>query len=187
MKNHPNEAPPCGNLPRAALSCADRLTDMLGEGAWQLGKVRSVTPWPGEAKPGFDPWEDCTAAYRDGLSAGLQMRAGNGYPGKAFRLVVLESPFSGGPPENISYLQECIRDSLRRGESPYASHQMLTSALDDLKFEERRAGMTAGWAWLSVAQACVVYEDLGITEGMMEGVARAHAWGLPVEYRRIRA
>lgn len=48
-------------------------------------------------------------------------------------LIVIESPFRGATPadqaRNERYLEACIADCLRRGESPYASHKMLTQAL----------------------------------------------------------
>ena len=64
--------------------------------------------------------------------------------------VVLESPFSGAPPE---YVHACIRDSLLRGEAPIASHVLYTQALDDTVPEERAAGMSAGFAWRWLAHA----------------------------------
>ena len=47
--------------------------------------------------------------------------------------------------------RESIRDCIARGESPYASHQMLTEALDDTNPIERNAGIQAGLAWRHAA------------------------------------
>ena len=91
------------------------------------------------------------------------------------RRVIIESPYAGDVDEHMRYLQRCIRDSLARGESPYASHQMLTQALDDATPEERKAGIEAGFAWRSEADATVVYTDYGISAGMAEGVRHAEA------------
>ena len=111
------------------------------------------------------------------------------------RLVIIESPFSGDEARNRIYLQRCIRDCLARGESPYASHQMLTDALRDSVPEERAQGIAAGFEWRKVAEATVVYEDYGISGGMRTGIDDAHrlnralaelrALGRPIEYRRI--
>lgn len=99
--------------------------------------------------------------------------------------VILESPF-GGPyiEENKKYLQACIRDCLARGESPYASHQMLTQALDDATPTERELGINAGFAMHSIIKKSVVYLDHGRSSGMTRGVANA-PWSIikPHEYR----
>mgnify|MGYP001601857141 CR=1 FL=1 len=47
-------------------------------------------------------------------------------------------------------------------------------------------GMAAGLAWGRVAAATVVYQDLGISEGMQQGIDRAIAEGRPVERRWLQ-
>lgn len=74
---------------------------------------------------------------------------------------------------NTRYLDACLRDSLRRGEAPFASHRMYTSALDDSKPEERELGIRAGFAWRSAADATVFYTDLGWSRGMRAGEEHA--------------
>lgn len=101
------------------------------------------------------------------------------------RLVILESPFSGDVDANRRYLDACLADSLRRGESPYASHKLLTDTLDDTDPVQREQGMTAGFAWHKVAEASVVYTDRGISRGMRRGIEHARALGLPVEFRQL--
>lgn len=88
------------------------------------------------------------------------------------RKVIIESPFAGDVERNKTYLQRCIRDCIQRGESPYASHQMLTDALDDLDPEERKAGIEAGFAWADDADLVVFYTDYDISEGMMKAFER---------------
>lgn len=104
------------------------------------------------------------------------------------RLVILESPFAGDVEANVEYARQCVRDSLMRGEAPIASHILYTQRgiLDDNDPSERQLGIDAGLAWRSVAQASVVYTDLGISKGMEHGISVASASGLPVEFRRIR-
>lgn len=99
--------------------------------------------------------------------------------------VILESPYEGNIHRNKAYLQLCIRDCIAHGESPFASHQMYTDALDDNIPEERKQGLQAGLAWSSFAKRTVVYADFGISKGMKYGVALADAKSRPVEYRKL--
>jgi len=103
------------------------------------------------------------------------------------RLVILESPYAGDIDVNVEYARRALRDSLLRGEAPIASHLLYTQpgVLQDNVPEERMHGITAGLAWKRVAEASVVYMDLGITQGMKYGIAEAENAGLPVEYRKI--
>jgi hypothetical protein len=106
----------------------------------------------------------------------------------AHTLVILESPYGSPDPTvvaaNVDYLQKCIRHSvLTCGESPYASHQMLTAALDDCSPEERETGIQAGFAWRPAAVKTVVYLDRGLSQGMVFGIQDALKVGRPVELR----
>ncbi len=103
------------------------------------------------------------------------------------RLVILESPYAGEVEANVAYARRCLRDSLRRGESPIASHLLYTQpgVLDDAVPVERQQGIDAGLAWRRVAEASVVYTDRGISKGMEYGIKAAEQAGIPVEYRRL--
>lgn len=107
------------------------------------------------------------------------------------RLVILESPYAGPDEEtirrNVEYARACVRDALLHGDSPMASHLLLTQPgiLIDDNPAERRFGIDAGLAWGRVAEATVVYCDLGISSGMQYGIDRAQAEGRPVEFREI--
>ena len=103
------------------------------------------------------------------------------------RLVIIESPYAGDVERNLRYLRACLRDCLDRGESPYASHGLYPQqgVLDDKDASARKLGMMAGFAWREVAHATVVYEDLGISSGMAQGVAVAKCLDHPVEYRKL--
>lgn len=107
------------------------------------------------------------------------------------RRVIVESPFAAPTPEgverNLRYVRACMRDCVLRGESPYASHALLTQlgVLDDTKPEERELGIRAGFAWRQVAEATVIYIDLGTSNGMQRGDDDARAQLYPVEYRRL--
>lgn len=107
------------------------------------------------------------------------------------RLTILESPYAAETPEgiaiNVEYARACVRDSLERGEAPIASHLLYTQPgiLRDEIAAERQWSIDAGLAWRSVAQASVVYTDLGITRGMEYGIKAAEEAGIPVEYRSL--
>jgi hypothetical protein len=105
------------------------------------------------------------------------------------RLVIIESPFRAETAKlatrNMTYLNQCIADSLRRGESPYASHRMIPGALDDNVPAERDLGIRAGYAWWKAAHKVVFYEDLGWSEGMHKAYQRAKTMQLLVEKRKI--
>lgn len=119
------------------------------------------------------------------------------------RLVVIESPFGTRPdgtpctPDEIArnerYLDRCIRDSLARGEAPYASHGFFTKKgrLDDTVPAQRKLGIAAGLAWAGVLAhvdgIAAVYADHGVTVGITEGIVRHDQNGVAIEYRHIGA
>jgi hypothetical protein len=104
-----------------------------------------------------------------------------------FRLVVVESPYAGNIALNEEYARAALADCLHRGEAPYASHLLYTQpgVLDDTDPDERKLGMEAGFAWGDLAEATVVYVDLGMSSGMRAGIARAEAADRLVELRSI--
>jgi hypothetical protein len=102
-------------------------------------------------------------------------------------LVVIESPFAGDIDMNINYARACMRDSLNRGEAPYAMHLLYTQEgiLSDDIPEERNWGIEAGMAWAKFAGLTAVYTNLGITSGMEIGIRRAKEEGRQVVYREL--
>ena len=103
------------------------------------------------------------------------------------RLVILESPYTGDIERNTVYARACVRDCLQRGEAPIASHLLYTQpgVLNDAAPDERAWGIKAGLAWLSKADASVVYTDLGTSNGMKHGIAMAERAGLRVDIRTL--
>jgi len=106
--------------------------------------------------------------------------------------VTIESPLNAptreGIERNKKYARMCMRDSLYRGEAPFASHLLYDhlEILDDLREEDREMGIKAGFEWLEMADLTAVYEDLGISSGMKRGIELAKKAGRKIEYRRIR-
>lgn len=103
------------------------------------------------------------------------------------RRVIIESPYAGDIERNLRYLRAALRDSLMRGEAPFASHGLYTleGVLDDRDPAERELGIEAGLAWGQAAELTAVYQDLGITEGMRQGIFRALYEGRKVEHRSL--
>lgn len=109
------------------------------------------------------------------------------------RRVVVESPYAGETQAiidaNVAYAKRAVMDCLRRSEAPIASHLLFTQEgiLRDVVREERRLGIDAGFAWMAVAHAVVLYLDRGESPGMVGARARAKALSIPVEERYLPA
>jgi len=103
------------------------------------------------------------------------------------RRVIVESPCAGDRERNERYLTAALVDCLLRGETPYASHAILTrpGVLDDTSPAQRELGLVAGFAWRDAADATVVYVDLGITPGMQRGIDDATHKRQAVEMREL--
>ena len=104
------------------------------------------------------------------------------------KLVIIESPYAGDVARNIKYARAAVKDSLARGEAPFASHLFYTQEglLDDGIPKERTWGIEAGLAWGRVADLTAVYIDLGITTGMQLGIERARAQSRPIDMRSLK-
>lgn len=103
------------------------------------------------------------------------------------KLVIIESPLSGNFKENKDYARKCMRDSLMKGEAPYASHLLYDQEgiLDDTILEERELGIKAGFYWGDAADYIVVYIDKGISSGMVRGIKKADNIGKEIYYRSL--
>lgn len=101
------------------------------------------------------------------------------------RLVILESPYRGETERNLQYAIACVRDSICRGESPYASHLIIPGALNDDDPTERDIGIRCGYAWWRAASAVCFYTDFGWSEGMLKALKRAKTMSIKVEERSI--
>lgn len=105
------------------------------------------------------------------------------------RKVIIESPFAGSTPNEAEqyaeYARRALRDSLQRGEAPFASHMLYTQVLDDKSPEQRLQGINAGLAWGQAADATVVYKDYGVSSGMHLGIRAAERRKRLIEERYI--
>ena len=73
-----------------------------------------------------------------------------------------------------------VRDSLLRGEAADRQPPLYTQpgVLKTTRPDERQLGIEAGLHWRLVAEASVVYQDLGIAPGMRRGIQAARAAGI---------
>lgn len=104
------------------------------------------------------------------------------------RRVIVESPFAGDVERNFTYLRLCMHDCFLRGEAPFASHGLYTQedVLDDDIPQERKTGIKADFMWGETAELRVIYTDLGISDGMYEGILEARRIGQPRAYRALK-
>lgn len=102
-------------------------------------------------------------------------------------LVVIESPYAGDTEKNTRYLRAAMRDCLMKGEAPFASHGLYTlpGVLSDADPHERKLGTNAGFEWATRAHRRVVYADLGVSSGMIDGIEHAESIRQPVEWRYL--
>ncbi len=117
------------------------------------------------------------AAGRETVSGGKKV---------IWRRAILESPFASNVEKNRLYAMACARDMLSRGEAPFASHLIYPQLFSQYTEEARQQGMAAGRVWIQAAEISVVYTDLGVTEGMIRGIAEAEAKGVLVERRLLK-
>jgi len=103
--------------------------------------------------------------------------------------VVIESPYAGDVERNVAYARACVRDSLSRGEAPFASHLIYTQpgVYDDNVPAQRARGIEAGLAYHRVCDRVVFYMDLGWSRGMLAAHEAAFAAGRVLEYRLLRS
>lgn len=84
-------------------------------------------------------------------------------------LVIIESPYAGEVERNVRYARLAMRDSILRGERPFASHLLYTQPgiLDDSKPTERALGIGLGFDFWEQATLIAFYVDLGWSRGML--------------------
>lgn len=105
------------------------------------------------------------------------------------RFVQVESPFASSSAEgyaiNIAYARAAVLDSIRRGETPVATHLLFTQPGILREETERALGLELALDLLQRVDAVVVYTDRGVSDGMQAAIREAHRRGIVVEYRRV--
>src|SRR5882724_4221987 len=84
--------------------------------------------------------------------------------------VVIISPYKGAVEENVQYAWQCVLDSLKRHEAPFASHLFYTVVMNDNDPAQRSLGFACEEAWLAVADLAAVYTDRGLSSGMIKTI-----------------
>ena len=101
------------------------------------------------------------------------------------KFVVLESPYAGNITENVAYARRALRDSIARGEAPFASHLLYPQVLNDDELDQRNRGITLNYTFIEKCDYVVVYEDKGISHGMLLAIDHAQRLGKMIVYREI--
>lgn len=99
--------------------------------------------------------------------------------------IMIESPYAGEVQRNYEYAKRALKDSLNRGESPFASHLLYPIVLKDTILTERERGLAAAMEWLDVCDGVAVYQDYGVSPGMRRAMRRAKAKEKMIVYRKI--
>lgn len=106
--------------------------------------------------------------------------------------VIIESPYASKTKEGIlmneAYCELALHDCLvNYNESPYASHLLYTRKFvlrDDVP-DDRKLGIKAGFYWREVSEKTIFYTDLGMTDGMKEGLKDCKTKGTLFELRNL--
>lgn len=106
---------------------------------------------------------------------------------------IVESPLRGHPDgyeAGKAYARCCLSDSIKRGETPWASHLLYTQVLDDTRASERSKGIEMHINIVTIASAIpnakmVLYADYGVSQGMEEAYYLAEGLNMKIEKRFI--
>lgn len=100
--------------------------------------------------------------------------------------VFIVSPYAGDVEANKAYARACVRDSISRGEAPFAPHLMYPEVLDDRDPAQRGLGMALGHVWLQQCDVVAVYRDHDISPGMHADIHIADKNGIPISLRTYK-
>jgi len=105
------------------------------------------------------------------------------------RRVLILSPYKGDIEANVAYAWECVIDSMKRGEAPWASHLFYTEIMNDADPAQRSLGFACEYAWLRVCDLLAVYTDRGLSSGMVKTINSASVdptLSIPIELRSLK-
>lgn len=97
------------------------------------------------------------------------------------RRVFICSPYRGDVSANVAFAMQICREVALAGDAPFAPHLLFPRWLDDEVPAEREAGITAGLAWLEVADELLVAGT--VTDGMRREIEAASELGIPITFR----
>ena len=103
--------------------------------------------------------------------------------------VYIESPFRHEDPEvqflYIKYAGACAKSCIDAGENPFISHLLFTQFLDDNDPDDRILGMNLGFEWAKLCDKTIIFGDMGVSEGMIKGIAIAREEKRMIEFRTL--
>src|SRR5271169_7133299 len=94
------------------------------------------------------------------------------------RRVIVEAPYAGWSWPHLSYVQSCMDDCLAHGEAPMIGYLLYPPRYGP-------AAIDASLAWESVAEALVVYVDMGMWHNMRQDIVRSVEIRRAIEVRAI--
>lgn len=100
-------------------------------------------------------------------------------------LTIIESPYAGDLETNSLYFKRAALNSIKRGETPFASHGFYTQFLDDRDPEERKLGIELGYRFWAHARLIAFYVDYGMSPGMTTAHEHATTLDIPRVFRSI--
>lgn len=99
--------------------------------------------------------------------------------------VIVESPFGQAEAKNLVYLRQCLCDSYKRGEHPFASHAYYPFFLSETDPLQRQDGIELGYTFWDRAICVAFYVDLGFSPGMQAAYQRTLDQNKPIEIRTL--
>lgn len=90
--------------------------------------------------------------------------------------VVIESPYAAikeknlTVEDNLKYCKLCVEHSIHNGEAPFAGHLIFPTVLNDDDPVERSIGIACHASYIPQCHVVAFYVDLGISDGMREGL-----------------
>ena len=86
---------------------------------------------------------------------------------------------------HVVYMERVFKDSLERGEAPFAAHIFYSIYLDYDDIRERAIGSTFTTMWIKAADVVAVYTDYSRSVEMEIGVKEAVMYNKVVAFRSI--
>lgn len=105
------------------------------------------------------------------------------------KLVMIECPYGTEDPAKRElyerYAKMCLKDSLRRGEAPFAGQMFYAKLLNTHVAPEKDVGLVSHMSWIAVADIVAIYTDLGISPSMQIAINVATIKNRQMRFRSI--
>lgn len=101
------------------------------------------------------------------------------------KCVTILTPYAGDIELHKMYTMLCCKDSIARGEAPFASHLIYPILLEVYSIQARQQRIACGFSWLAKSDIVAIYTDLGLSIGMLQSKAHAKKLNIKTEDRSI--